>query len=45
MRSVRFKKEINSFIQQGYIKLIKSKSKDIYNVTKKIFQNLWDTEV
>jgi len=27
-------KEINTFIQQGCIKLINSDSKDIYNVTK-----------
>ncbi len=34
LESVRFlKKEINTFIQQGHIDLIKSDSKDIYNVT------------
>jgi len=27
-----FFKEINIFIQQGYVKLIKSDSKDIYNM-------------
>ncbi len=27
-------KEINTFIQQGYIILIKTDCKDIYNVTK-----------
>jgi len=31
------KKEINTFIQQGHIKLIKSDSKDIYNVTKDVY--------
>ncbi len=29
------KKERNTFIQQGNIKLVKSDSKEIYNVTKK----------
>ncbi len=29
---------MNTFIQQGYIKLFKSDSKDLYIVTKKIFQ-------
>jgi len=29
-------KKINTLIQQGCIKLIKSDRKDIYNVTKKI---------
>ncbi len=28
------KKEIHAFIQQGFIKWVKSVSKDIYNVTK-----------
>jgi len=31
-------KEMNTFIQLGCIKLIKSDSKDIYNVTKILFQ-------
>ncbi len=31
-------KEINTFTQQGYILLIKSDSKNIFNVTKAIFQ-------
>ncbi len=30
----KFLEEINDFIQQGCIKLIKSDSKDMYNVTK-----------
>ncbi len=29
--------EINTFVQQGPIKLIKSDSKDIYNVTKDFY--------
>jgi len=32
-----FIKEISTFIQQGHIKLIKSYSKGIYNVTKGFF--------
>ncbi len=32
-----FFKDINTFIQQGCIKLIKSDSKDIYNVTKDFY--------
>ncbi len=32
-----FFKYINTFIQQGFIKLIKCDSKDIYNVTKHLF--------
>ena len=32
-------KEINTFIQQGCIKSIKSDSKDIYNVTKDYISN------
>ncbi len=31
-------KEINAFIQQKFIKLIQSDSKDIYNVKKNVFQ-------
>jgi len=31
--------EINTFIQQGCIKLIKSDSKDIYNVTKAVWRS------
>ncbi len=31
---------MNTFIQQGCIKLIKSDSKDIYNVTKTLFFKL-----
>ncbi|XDV46539.1 hypothetical protein PO909_014421, partial [Leuciscus waleckii] len=34
-----FFKEMNTFIQQGCIKLIKSDSKDIYNVTKDSISN------
>jgi len=30
-------KEINTFIQEGCIQLIKSDSKDIYNVTKAFY--------
>jgi len=30
---------MNTFIQQGHIKLIKSESKDIYNVTKDFYFN------
>jgi len=38
LRSVRFVlKEINTFINQGCIKLIKSKSKVIYNVAKDFY--------
>ncbi len=36
-----FLKEINTFIQQGYIKLLKSDSKYFYIVTKNIFQILF----
>jgi len=32
-----FLKEMNTFIQQDYIKLIKSDSKYIYNVTKDFY--------
>ncbi len=31
------KKEMNTFIQQGCIKIIKSGSIDIYNVTKALY--------
>ncbi len=34
---VRFLKEINTFIDQGCIKLIKSDSKDIHNVTNDFY--------
>ncbi len=36
-----FLKEIKTFIQQGYIKLIKSDSKDICSVTKERITNHW----
>ncbi len=32
-----FFKEVTTFIQQEWIKLIQSKSKDIYNVTKDFY--------
>ncbi len=35
--SISFFKEINTFIYQGCIKLIKSDDKDIYNVTKDFY--------
>ncbi len=37
LKKLRFLKEINTFIQQAWIKLIKSDSKDIYNVTKDLY--------
>ncbi len=34
-----FEEEINTFNQQACIKVIKSDSKDIYNITKDLFSN------
>ncbi len=35
--AVGFLKEMNTFIQPGCIKLIKSDSEDIYNITKDFY--------
>ncbi len=42
-RSVRFIQEIDTFIQQECIKLIKSESEGIYNITKYIWDILFQT--